>query len=64
MTGWQPIQTAPRDGSIVIVCEVEGVPPQTAFFDIGGWQVWVYWLTGMQVRGKPTHWMPLPEPPK
>ena len=63
-SGWQDMATAPRDGTSVTVCGPASGPPQTAFFDVGGWQVWVYQLTGLQVRGKPTHWMPLPEPPK
>ena len=63
-SGWQDMATAPRDGTSVTVCGPASGPPQTAFFDVGGWQVWVYQLTGLQVRGEPTHWMPLPEPPK
>ena len=77
---WQPIETAPKDGTDIIVMHVhiETQIVHAAFWikggadyglddDDTGW--WSYdksecsrikldnWLT-------PTHWMPLPEPPK
>jgi hypothetical protein len=63
--GWQPIETAPRDGRWVIVYRpksdgsyIPSVGPD-------------YWMTEkrLQCWGKsrtdtpPTHWMPLPPPP-
>ncbi len=58
MTDWQPIETAPRDGTRVLVwahdrawtadrCS-EGVPD---FWDSDGTFI------------QPTHWQPLPAPP-
>jgi hypothetical protein len=65
--GWQPIETAPKDGAHVLVGRV-GVSPARAWFEGDRW--WMHGcgpnsrnvadLTG---RFAPTHWMPLPEPP-
>lgn len=73
MSEWQPIKSAPKDGTPILifnprndrkpVCEAawaydyEGAPG--------------YWATPHGVKGRgytilpeaPTHWMPLPEPP-
>lgn len=70
---WQPIETAPKDGSDVLL-----------YFPLEGLKGWsrvviCHWRTIGDERGhwvwqdravrgysdayKPTHWMPLPEPP-
>lgn len=78
MTGWQPIETAPRDGRWVLVCG--GTPaddfsekrPAVAQWtdDLNGrkteWHWQFAWYDGgyYGVYESPTHWQPLPPPPE
>jgi len=84
MTDWQPIETAPKDGSWVLITSYntanwsDGVDrsywqTQTAHFINGHWVTESYpdshygymeveYLT--TYADGPTHWMPLPAPPK
>jgi hypothetical protein len=60
--GWQPIETAPKDGTIVLVWDGENMA-------VADWVEFPYrpgggWMEGIEVFSDPTHWMPLPEPPK
>jgi len=48
---WQPIETAPKDQEILVWAH-----------GIGQWvSKFAWWDCG--AHRKPTHWMPLPEPP-
>ena len=59
MTEWQPIETAPMDGTDVLVwC---GGPMFIACMEVGRW---FFDRTDHSVKPLPTHWMPLPLPPK
>ena len=63
MTKWQPIETAPKDGSSILLTDSSDGSIKECRWDYClGWGDPVYseWSFG----GKPTHWMPLPEPPK
>ena len=61
---WQPIETAPKDGTDVILWD----PALDVGVTIGSWSDYKksgdWWMEGEQVTGFPSHWMPLPEPPK
>jgi len=60
---WQPIETAPRDMSDVLLCsdhEDGEYPISIGFFCEAG--VWIDSTSGDEVFNI-THWMPLPAPP-
>ena len=71
---WQPIETAPKDGTEVLLYQPRGAfkPWKGRIRDwavnIGYWhqpgnpEHPGYWMGNRQMR--PTHWMPLPEPPR
>ena len=59
-TAWQPIETAPKDGELVLVWdECRNSCAIAHHYDCG-------WLEGFHEYWifKPTHWMPLPSAPK
>jgi hypothetical protein len=71
MAEWQPIETAPRDGTRILAtgggldANMEVV---SYLVDTGAWETPNYVLDDRdnEAEGysRPTHWMPLPAPPK
>jgi len=68
MSEWQPIETAPRDGTKLLGYEGDG-RINTMWFE--SQYVWVSpgaWISDYNrsdtYEHQPTHWMPLPEPPQ
>ena len=74
--GWQPIETAPKDGTTVLVwfkthgCmsarwtdRDEGPTSDYACWHVDDYKHGPYQVRGYR-SGDDTHWMPLPEPPK
>jgi hypothetical protein len=58
---WQPIESAPKDGTRVMLADAE-------WTDIGRWRIESQlWMddddAGWTDPFWPTHWMPLPPPP-
>lgn len=66
---WQQIETAPKDGTEVILSKWSGsyATPETSFcWAINGYFKDGYWYSKDPIIGKlaePTHWMPLSQPP-
>jgi hypothetical protein len=59
---WQPIESAPKDKTMVALLYVNGSHARYGvgwYMPLNGWQGWNYGAENY----KPTHWMPLPEPP-
>lgn len=57
MNMWQPIETAPKDGSSILLATPKGrIADGFWALTYGVWS-WLY------VMVEPTHWMPLPAPP-
>lgn len=69
--GWRPIETAPKDGTRVLLSEDEG-RMVGAFWDIVDFDErrrchvfwWTYDVYVDDSNFQPTYWMPSPEPPK
>lgn len=70
---WQPIETAPKDGTaILIACNYDrmGKARVTLAWWDGKWLESQYWDDNDEewidcvCQFKPTHWMPPPEPPE
>lgn len=59
---WQPIETAPKDGTAVLGMLIgSNIPPPMRFMS-GGWVIsWDHHR--LSEWDGPTHWMPLPEAP-
>ncbi len=65
MDDWQPIETAPKDGTFILVTNGD-------LYAVAAWlagiltseQDWsVSFGAGLPGKFKPSHWMPLPKPP-
>jgi hypothetical protein len=65
--GWQPIESAPKDGTVVRVNGPHDLYPMDAQYVrfANEWYPVPQRLTlgREQIIPDPTHWMPLPEPP-
>lgn len=82
MTGnkeWQPIETAPKDGTIIILCDNNGdvdvghyirLTKTEGLWCVEGANPWEtchdssYFKSYLTKGFEPTHWQPLPEPPE
>jgi hypothetical protein len=63
MSGWQLIETAPKDGTrIVLSCWDDY--NKTWVFRVDHWRLYVAEGEGWGWERHPSHWMLLPEPPK
>jgi Protein of unknown function (DUF551) len=60
---WQPIETAPKDGTAILLCVGRWMTVGHWHRVAGGWSSNgpVYSPYGLDEQ--PTHWQPLPEPP-
>lgn len=74
MSEWQPIETAPRDGTDVDLWDQNGrqtecrwMIPQAKEYSRRFVAEWCYyhveWGEWVELGGHPTHWMPLPASP-
>lgn len=71
MSAWMPIETAPKDGTTILLCCVGKIPQTGVFDDALGWidfdsdddsrrEEWIE----TRSQWSPTHWQPLPPPPE
>lgn len=76
MGEWQPIETAPKDGTTILAlcrpCYVEsGKPMPFSYINVVWWRgekfkdsLWPWRHSLSDSAAEPTDWMPLPEPPR
>lgn len=62
MSEWQPIETAPKDGSYVLVWAESG-HEFARWFRAGECWIRAEDMQNLWGEDAPTHWMPLPAPP-
>lgn len=61
-SAWRPIETAPRDGSRILLCWNDS-PTLSPHVELGKRKDFTWANTyGRPFSGEPTHWMALPEP--
>lgn len=75
LSEWQPIETAPKDGTKLLLfvvqepddyCRAVGLPEGWSAIEVGEYS---WHCSGHEhgwehpTAGSPTHWMPLPQPP-
>lgn len=67
MSGWQPIETAPKDTFVLVYMPWTGLVRQAKLQTKGpgilGWRVAWNASNKSVVAQTPSHWHPLPEPP-
>lgn len=72
MSDWQPIETAPRDGSRIMLGRAADESIARHALVAEGWFNQGQWMTGPFHAPEPvghptdpiTHWQPLPDPPE
>lgn len=74
MSEWQPIETAPKDGTRVLVFSPDAREPQIFVAWLGSFilpgtkgeedEGWIDAWSDDLVDAWPTHWQPLPAPPE
>ena len=62
MSDWQPIETAPKDGTKILAWEFDDYTIAWWGVSTGGWYGWMF--SDDWIRCYPTHWQPLPAPPE
>lgn len=69
MSEWQPIETAPKDGSPVLLGSEGGGWVEQGYYEAdtpsrGGWYMTnTHWTDATDGEIHPSAWMPLPSPP-
>jgi len=67
LTEWQPIETAPTDGTCMLLwgryaLDEQGWFSEPLYGQFSGVK-WVIWGAGIRFNCRPTHWYSLPDPP-
>jgi hypothetical protein len=60
---WQPIETAPKDGMLILAYDGQEGYPCAVVRWVAHWGAWAGYYSGVDPLDEPTHWMPIPVPP-
>jgi hypothetical protein len=64
--GWQPIETVPKDGTVILVTNEKSWVHPAAWNNADEKYPWAFMDGAQELNGMmekyPTHWMPLPDP--
>ena len=60
MAEWQPISTAPKDGTPFLASVLRG---KNRYSTVLSYDRILWWIWRKGYRFRATHWMPLPDPP-
>ena len=61
---WQPIETAPKNGTKFLAYWPPSDDEWVVLYAICHFSFGTIWPSWIDEKDMPTHWMPLPEPPK
>ena len=62
---WEPMETAPQDGTPFLACWKRTSPSEDKpMYAVSHFAHGVIWPDWIYIKDHPTHWMKLPEPPK
>lgn len=61
---WQPIETAPKDGTPIICFHPSDGFSDEMSIDVLWWDMGAWLYNAEPVADQPTHWMPLPAAPR
>ena len=61
---WQPIETAPKDGSAFLAWEDGDRGPFKCWWHTDWPRAEAYWMDNQDSEPEPTHWQPLPARPE
>ena len=57
---WRPIETAPKDGTLILVCTKEGAISMSRWYSLTEKWLWTPFYHWQELA----YWMPLPAPPQ
>ena len=62
---WQPIETAPKDGTEIVLWARGGYAISGVVWSDGRWREWTYFgLEAIEEETQPTHWLKIVPPSK
>lgn len=64
VTDWMPIDTAPQDGTPVLLGFPKNLHAQVGHCEYGVWGALNFDFSFTRYVTQPTHWQPLPAPPR